>query len=236
MILNTSLAYGSKLLLEFSYVSRLQDAGRKSYNWGLTSTQIDNYAGRRDVNYYGQLKWNYVASLNHRLREIGEIMYPAGKPNEHLVHEKTITVNTLTYPCDECGISSYDYVSDIRSLAPLISGENPCSATGVSSDYYDCAEQRYWELGFFKTNPSSPNQYDKSKYLFALNKRTYPVNGTNNYGDVRILKIKFNPEMLNVSTDWVIKDARTDSALAYFDGNTSNYIYAGSINPAKENC
>ena len=78
MILNTSMVYGAKVMLEFSYTSSLQDTTKKSYNQGLTSTQMDNYQNKRDSNYYGQRKWDFVSILNKKLKQ-NKYLYPVKK-------------------------------------------------------------------------------------------------------------------------------------------------------------
>ena len=233
MILNTSMAYGAKVLLEFSYTSRLQDADKQTYNWGLTS--IEPYFETRTENYYGQNKWAFVKELNSKLRAVGDYMYPLNQPNEHLVHDKTLTVNDVSYQayCDECGYANYSFINDISSLAPLLSGQNPCSPSQNPGEYYDCEYERYWELGFFKPNPNSLTTNDRSKYVYAVNKRTYPVNTKNNLGDRRILKIKFNSSGLQGFNNWVIKDAVKDSVLATFSKQNNDYITIASFEPGE---
>ncbi|MBN1633051.1 MAG: T9SS type A sorting domain-containing protein [Ignavibacteria bacterium] len=231
LILNTSMAYGSKILLEFSYTSKLQDAVKNTYNWGLTSASP--YLNKREYNYYGQLKWDYVAGLNEKLKQTGNYMYPMNNTDEHLIHDKTITVNTVTYDCGECGTANYDFICDIASLAPLINGQNPCAPTSNPSEYYDCPEDRFWELGFFKPNTASSYPNDKSKYIYAVNKRTYPDNYLNNQGDVRILKIKFNSSNLPGFNNWIIKEAVTDSVLTIFNKSCNDYITVARFEPGE---
>ena len=233
MLMHTSMAYGAKIMLEFSYTSKKQSDSINAYNWGLT-TSDNNFTGKRDTNYYGQHKWDFVADLNYKLKRTGDYMYPMNLPNEHLIHDKTLTVNTVTYPeCTECGYTNYDYINEIRSLAPLRNTQNPCVETGITSEYYDCTYERFWELGFFNHNTSSINQYDKSKYLYAVNKRTYPRNPLNNLADVRILKIRFNASNLPGYNNWVIKEAITDSVLAVFNKMDNNFITVASFEPGE---
>ena len=47
----------------------------------------------------------FVSDFNKNVRQTGEMMYPMGKPNEHLIHDRTISVNTVTYPSTESEIS-----------------------------------------------------------------------------------------------------------------------------------
>ena len=68
MLMHTSMAYGEKIMLEFSYTSKLQDTGKHSYNWGLTTSDND-FSGKRDTNYYGQHKWEFVADLNEYIKK-----------------------------------------------------------------------------------------------------------------------------------------------------------------------
>ncbi len=231
MMLNISMAYGSKIILEFSYTSKLQDASKKSFNTGLTG--IEPFNEKRDFNYYGQRKWDFIKELNRKLMLTGNVMYPAGQPNEHLLHQKTLTVDSVRYPCEDCGTASFDFIYDIKSSAPFLRGVNNCSPQPGSNTYYDCNNQRFWELGFFKVNPRSSNSSDKSKYLYAVNKRTYPVNNRNAYGDVRDLRIKFNPSGLSESNIWKIKDAVSGEVISSFNKTSSEYIFAGRFLPGE---
>ena len=97
----------------------------------------------------------------------------------------------------------------------------------------DCSEQRYWELGFFNPNPNSSKPPDNNKYLYAVNKRTYPVNNTNDYGDRRVLKILFNSSSLTDFNNWVIKEAATDSVITYFNKLSTGFVYAGEFQPGE---
>ena len=175
-----------------------------------------------------------MVRINKKLRRTGDYIYPINNPNEHLVHNKTLTVNPVTYSgCSECGTANYDYVNDIKSLAPYQNEQIACNESNNESGYYDDENKRFWELGFFKTNPASSILNNKSKYLFALNKRTYPVNQTNTLGDIRRLSIKFNPNQLPGFNNWVIKDAIKDSVLFTFNKNSIDYIPAGEYQPGE---
>ncbi len=233
LIMNTSLAYGAKVLLEFSYTTSLQNDTVQTFNRGLTTIGPD-FTGKRVLNYYNQAKWDSVVRINKKLRRTGDYMYPVNNPNEHLVHDKTLTVNPVTYSgCSECGTANYDFVNDIKSLAPYLIGQTACNESNSGNTIYDDPNKRFWELGFFGISTSSSNQNNKSKYLFALNKRTYPVNNINTLGDIRRLSIKFNPSQLQGFNNWVIKNAVTDSVLFTFDKNTTDYYSAGEFQPGE---
>ncbi len=227
-ILNISLAHGAKILLEFSYTTSQQrkEASGFCYNMGLTTSNTDNYSNKRFYNYYYQEKWNYISELNRKLQVIGNYMYPYDSLDKHLKHENTITVNSVSYPAQFQGLP-YSYVSDIRSMAPLISGVNPCMSGGGINKYYDCPEERYWELGFF----NSTNKNELSKFLYVVNKRTFP--NINNDGDLRILEIKFNPAFLPKYDNWKITDIANDSLLTTFNKNNSGYITIALFNPGE---
>ena len=234
MLMHTSMAYGAKIMLEFSYTSAQQtDTFKNAYNWGLTSTDRDSFTHKRDFNYYGQRKWDFVASLNRKLKQIGDFMYPMGNTSEHLVHNYTYTVNDVTYPCDDCGSANHDYIQDIISYAPYNDISEMCTGSNMQVGHNDCSEERYWELGFYSPNPSSSKPPDNSKYLYAVNKRTYPVNDTNDYGDIRVLKIMFKSASLTDFNNWVIKEAATDSVITYFNKLSTGFVYAGEFQPGE---
>lgn len=229
-ILNISVAYGAKILFEFSYTTSMQknDAAGYRYNMGLTTSQIDNYSNKRYFNYYYQEKWNFIAQLNKRLYEIGNFMYPYNSLDKHLNHQITISTDSFPYTNNFPKLP-YSYITDIRSLAPLMNGVNPCMSEGGIDRYYDCPEQRYWELGFF----SSPLPEDSlfTKYLYVVNKRTFP--NINNDGDIRILEIKFNPDYLPVYNDWIITEVPGDSLLKRFNKYYNNYIPVALFQPGE---
>jgi len=232
LVLNTSLAYGSKILFEFLYTSRKGYGNdTNKYMWGLTTPEPD-YAGKRLINYYGQHKWESVKALNRRIMNMANVMYPPNDTNKHLKHEKTITVNPLpvNYQYNPPFGLPYSYITGIQSLAPLRNKINNCMDLG-NSEYYDCPDKLYWEIGFFNVNQNSGNPDDKSKYFLAVNKRTYP-NITSD-GDLRILKIKFEPNNLSGFTNWKLIDAVNDSTLAVFNKNTAQYISAGLFQPGE---
>jgi hypothetical protein len=212
-----AMCYGAKQLFQFSY-NTVEQNPPGFFNRGLTTP---GYSGKREKNYYGQLKWDCVVDLNKQLMKIGNVMYPAGNIKEHLIYEGTATVDNSIGN----GLP-FKFIQDIRSIK-----RNASFNFNDENSNYDPANKRFWEIGFFDINPASVNKNDKSKFILVLNKRTYPE--LNKDGDLRMLKIMFKASELAGSDNWVIKDAVTGEVVSTFNKNSNDYISAGVFNPGE---
>jgi hypothetical protein len=223
------LVYGSKQLFQYSY--HTQDFNNNLYSFGMMNTQNN---GKRLKTYYknpggNELidKWNAVVNINTDVQNVGDFMYPANQPNQHLIWQNTITVNPVINPYLQH--LPFLYIENIQSLDPHINGINPCSDYNPELyEYYDCPDYRYWEIGLFTPNPNSgESQY--TKYFIPVNKRCAPYFDANNPGDKRYLKIKFNPNFLPGPVNWKITNAITGNELVTFNKNTANFINISEI-------
>jgi hypothetical protein len=182
-----------------------------------------------------QNKWDGVKNLNIKLKAIGDYMYPAGHPEQHLLYDDSRTVNTFppirnkpSYLTIDRGLS-FKYILDIVSLITPGSGQTNCN---TDFGLVDCPEVRYWEFGFFNPNPNSPITNDNSKYFIALNKRCTPVDNIGN-GDVRTLKIRFKPSELAGSNSWKLIDPVTGYVYQEFNKNSYPFVNAGIFQPGE---
>ncbi len=212
-----AMCYGAKIILQFSYNTFDQRNGL--FNRGLTTP---DYSGVRELNYYGQHKWQFMEKLNKQMTEIGSIMYPEGKSKEHLVYDGTATVDSKT----GSGLP-FKYITDIQSIMRDASSEFSENPQCLNCDP---SEKRFWEIGFFSENSESAKPGAKSYYFLALNKRTYPE--INNTGDKRLLKIKFNTAELQSSAKWELRNAVTGEVYASLSNN-SGFVSAGVYNPGE---
>ncbi len=148
---------------------------------------INEDTTRRIQNMWGQNKWQGVSEVN------GKIL--SWKP----------TLDALTWQSGWSVHSEYNagafygYISDVQSIDPEINAANPCVEDSPPNTFMDCEDERFWETGFF-TNAVN------DKYFMFVNRRCVPSNNINDRGDVRILKIKFDPNDLSGSINWRISE------------------------------
>jgi len=226
---NMALIYGAKQVYLFSYATVLLSTnGGNYYSYGLMNDAADT--SRRTSNYFGQNKWLGAIKVSENLQKIGDLLYPEGQKEKHMSYVDSRSVNPITYPENIGSGLPWLYINELRSQDPNINGQNPCVETDISSDYYDCPNERYWELGFFDQPSGSTDGV--SKYFIALNKRSTP--DTPGYHvDTRILKLRFNTSDLAGFNNWMIKDAVTNEVISKFNKNSSLFVNAGTYKPAE---
>jgi len=132
---------------------------------------------KREKNFYGEDKWNYVKDLYAKVKTWGPVLANSTTTEGFSVHSDGATHNYI-----------YDVLSIDPNQTPGV--QNPCtndyqSNSLPSGPYLDCPDERYWEMGFFST--SEPN----TKYFMMVNRRCIPAGG-GYAGDDRVLRIKFN--------------------------------------------
>jgi hypothetical protein len=252
---NIGLALGSQQIFQYSYYSGWlkevnssnkciytcdgQKPSKWYYTWGLVDLPTENgITNKRVTNYYGQSKWSYVETLNQKLRNVGDYIYPQSNPTKFLKYDTTISINKIT---DNNGELQNNYIKDIKSK--VLTQEFPISQyycwDGDLGAYVDCKlpqnnypyNSRFWEIGYFTPNPNNGNQYDKSKYFMAVNKRCTPVSG--DYGENRELYIKFNKDFLLSFNNWKLIDALTDNTIITFNKDLNQFLDAGTFQPGE---
>ena len=217
------LALGTKQLLQYSFYSYLTDSNYNSWGLAYPDWSAGGIFKKRLSNYYGQSKWNFVDSLNKKLRTIGDILYPKDSTSKHLIYDKTVSLNLGEY--------GNDYISNIQSEIINSNGLTHYH-TESSIGTVDDSLYRYWEIGFFEPNPNNPdNPNDRSKYFLAVNKRCTPVAG--NFSDERDLYIKFNNQHLPIFNNWKLIDALTNTEIFTFDKSSNSYYNAGRFLPGE---
>lgn len=219
-----TLVYGAKQIMDFSYNTESISVGGEVYHdYGLLEEGNEEV---RTYNYYGQPKWDFVCNLNFKLRQIGEKMYPTNQPGKHLIYSDSRTINTIfqnEHPDYQYGLP-FSFVSDIKSIYPDENWNFP-------EINFDDVPKRYWEIGTF--NPPLNDLSEKfSKYFIMLNKRCTPATETT-YGDIRNLKIKFNPNELTGFNNWALIDPLTNSIITVIDKNSNYYYDAGIFQPGE---
>jgi hypothetical protein len=202
------LAYGAKILNEYTYYSQNQSAGHNT--WGLLDMWDTNYIAhnKRIINMYGQAKWDSTVRLNQKLVSMGNYMYPTGQTNKFLQHDYTISVNSGVWWLSNL---PYSYLSNILSYSIDGGGtwDNP------NTLQQDPENKRYYDIGFY----NDPNNSLK-KYMLVVNKRCVPVQG--GLGDLRTIKFYFTG--LNNFNNWVLKDVMTGESVT-FDKNSTVGVY-----------
>jgi hypothetical protein len=220
-----SLIYGAKQIMDYCYHS---DPPRDTTDGTYYNNGLIYYNGdKRLTNYYGQPKWQFLCNLNAKLRQIGEILYPAEQLQKHLEFDSARTINTVYsgyHPDYKYGLP-FRYISDIVSLYPDPMGNFP-------ENNADPTEKRYWEAGTFLPPDSKPE--DKfSKYFIMLNKRCTPPIANSTLGDVRNLKIKFDPSILPYFNNWVLTDPLTNTTIATINKNSGLFYNIGLFQPGE---
>jgi hypothetical protein len=200
-----AMTYGAKQIHYFTQFSgRVQKVNCPGnpyyYDWGLTYFDTDSLQRRRDTNYYGQHKWNYVQKLDSNLIKIGKYMYE----QKDLKYDNTISINNG---------ERYKYISDLKSYY-----RNPSEPYLYSSANEDPANKTYWEIGFF-----NDNQEAYSKYFLLLNKRCVPeIYGGE--GDLRTVRFYFNISQLQNFNNWILKDVLTGEQVPFDKNNITNGV------------
>ncbi|MCX6158548.1 MAG: T9SS type A sorting domain-containing protein [Ignavibacteriae bacterium] len=234
------LAYGAKQTMYYQFQTSKWDSKNARFyaNYGLLN--FDGTPRTSNVYKYSnnshQDKWNSVVNLNAKIKQIYDYMYPANNINSHLSYDDTRTVNT--YPLSILPKPStvninlglpVKYISDLQSVI-----RDP-SALTYNLNLQDENAKRYWELGFFKNNPSNTDNTEQfSKYFIALNKRCTPESpGGLSDGDVRTLRLKFNPSELPNFNNWVLIDPLTNTTVATINKNSTDFYYAGEFQPGE---
>jgi hypothetical protein len=166
---------------------------------------------KRDHNFYGEPKWNYV-------KDLYSVVKNKWGP---IAANSTNTVGYSVHRDD----ANHKFLSDLMSIAPNISGTSPCSED-FPNGFIDCEEERYWELGFFEPNYLQTN--DQSKYFMLVNRRCIPVAGSNGI-DQRYIWLKFNKNQLPGGNTWVLTDIATDQSQSFdvISPATNGYVNFG---------
>ena len=166
---------------------------------------------------YGQQKWKAVRNLNLKIEHWKPTLDKINWTSGWSVHNDG---------------ADHNYISDIKSI---IVHSNPPIACEEDNIYYDCQEERYWEMGFFDPDFDNPavDQYDKSKYFIMVNRRCVPDTPNYGQGDLRQLKIKFDSTQLAGFTNWKLIDLDTNYIVSTFNKNTASYINMGEFKPGE---
>ncbi|HLT23889.1 MAG TPA: right-handed parallel beta-helix repeat-containing protein, partial [Ignavibacteria bacterium] len=183
-----------------------QNATSYTYHYGLADL---NSNSPRYTNDYGQPKYQYVKDLNAKLLNWKSSLDRIDWYDGVSVHKQ--------------GANHY-FISDIVSIAPYISGANSC-VEDAPTTYTDCEEERFWEMGFFEPITSG----DNANYFTVVNRRCEPeyVESSVQKGDVRVLKIKFDPSDLAGANNWTITDVHSNESVT-FDKNYTGAIDLGT--------
>jgi len=225
-----ALVYGAKQIMGFCYNTDTKSyEGYVYHNYGLLE---DNNAEVRKNNYYGQSKWKFICDLNSSVRKLGDIMYPPGKKDKHFVYLDTRTVNT-NYQYYHPGIVfglPFNLIEDIKSVYKGSNG----SYDEIKN--LDDKQKRYWEIGIF--GPPEKDINEKStRYFLALNKRCSPPKANpssrDDYGDYRLLFVKFDFSLLKESEKWNVIDPITNKIIALISSKSNEYYNLGEIPPGE---
>jgi hypothetical protein len=146
---------------------------------------------KREINYYGQQKFNYVSALNLKLKNLGSYLFNYNWQTGYSVHVDG---------------ADHQYIQSILSVDPRVQGSNGCVEDSPAGIWADCPDKRYWEMTFFEPKIPSANG---TKYFMMVNRRCTP--DINNNGDVRALRIHFKPELLLNYDTWKISDVMNRS-------------------------
>ncbi len=229
---NLAIIYGAKSINYFCYNTDVVESplNKKNYhNFGL----IDDSEARkqRELNYFGQKKWEGIKDITEKLHCIGNILYPPGDTINHLLYVDSRTVNLKKNNREgndfvQTGFPFF-YIDKINSIytdySSYILSDTACSNC-------DTDNQKFWEFGFFNPNPLSGDTL--CKYFIALNKRCTPVFDYKS-DDFRSLQIKFLPDYFKYIKNWIITDEITKKVIGTFDFSAQSFINLGIFGPAE---
>lgn len=196
-----AIAYGVDHLGWFVYSSAewSEANGDGGCYFGLIN-KPDGYE-RREMNMYHQNKYQAAGVMNQKILKFKPYLDNSNWVGAYSVHAE--------------GANHY-YINDIRSIFRNTSG-----GFEDASAYRD--DTTSWEMGFYEPI-NSTNDY--TKYLIMVNRRCYPEI-SNNDGDKRYLKIKFNPNAMAGFNNWKLTDVNTGASMI-FDKNTGDFVDFGA--------
>jgi len=194
--------------LDRPYLASLKDyvIPNQSYLTGLINTEAQSYS-HRTVNMWGQNKWQDVSHVNGKILSWIPTLNALTWQNAYSVHSEGGT---------------HEFIQNILSIDPHRNDYNPCSTDGPSGPYYDCENERYWELGFF-------NNVGSTKYFMAVNRRCVPAGG-DFPGDDRVLRVKFDANDFPNFNSWIISEVGSTTSPVSFSRNYNGYVDIGSTN------
>lgn len=170
-----------------------------------------NGGEHRISNFYNQNKWKAMSDLNQKILN--------WKP----VLDKLSWIEGISF--FRPGQNRH-FIADIKSYF-----RNDAWSFDERGEFEDSTE--YWDFGFFEPDRSIPlNDNDINKYFIAVNRRCIPES-IPGVGDLRNLRIKFNPEGLQNYDRWELVDLNTETAIVRFDKNSNEFINAGVFDPGE---
>jgi hypothetical protein len=189
-----AITYGAKGIIPYAWSSyytavpniapRYTD--KSEYQMGMADFDDQNHyydTHKREKNYFGENKWQYVSELNHKFQQWGPVI--------------ANSTNTTGFSVAREG-ADHEYINNIQSIKP--NGTSNCMTDDITPLAMDCYGERYWEMGFF-----DPSSGSSPKYVLMVNRRCVPAGG-NYAGDNRILRIRFEADMLSTYGTWKISD------------------------------
>jgi hypothetical protein len=199
-----SLARGAEGICWFVYNSHIwKTASGRPHHYMTGMLNPDDDTSKRIINLYGQNKWQYVSEMNAKLLKWKDVL------------ENSVPVRSFSIHNE--GENHY-FIGGMKSY---YRNQNPPYAFAESNP----DDVKYWEAGFF--NPLDVS--DKSRYVLIVNRRCIPEVRTG-AGDIRMLKLKFNGEMLEGADKWSLKDVNSGQEII-FNKNISEdggYIFLGN--------
>ena len=162
---------------------------------------------KRTSNFYGQNKWNFMASMNQKIKNWKPVLDAINWVEGYSVHSET---------------ADHNIIKDIKSIIRDNSSPYNYSASEDAA--------KYWEMGFF----DPVNTSDKAKYFMMVNRRCIPEI-TEGAGDFRQLNIKFDGADANLAgfNNWKIIDVNTNATVVTIDKNSGTYYNFGQFLPGE---
>lgn len=198
-----ALCYGAKGIMPYAWDSYYKP---ELPEYQIAEGDIDDihpYSIRkRELNFYGENKWQFTAEHFRKLRIWGPVFMASN--------------NTQGYSVSREG-ANHNYILDIRSIY-----RDPLDLSFRNDDAV-----KYWEMGFFA---AAAPQNDYSKYFMFVNRRCVPETSPG-IGDIRQLKIKFDANQLTYFNNWKLIDLNTGNSVTFDKNNQGQggYVDLGSV-------
>jgi len=210
-----ALCYGATGIMQYAFESWIsENTIQTHYNFGM----LDSYTfdttwqilmvEKRTQNLYGENKWDGVVQLHNKVKTWGPVLYNSTNTQGFSVHSQG---------------ADHGFITNILSIDPHRNDYNPCPNDGPSGPYYDCDQERFWEMGFFNTSEPS------TKYFMMVNRRCVPAGG-DFPGDDRVLRIKFDANDFPNFNSWIISEVGSTTSPVPFSRNYNGYVDIGSTN------
>ena len=214
---NLAVSYSAKTITQYSYTSFGVMSNTTLYQRGLlgnaTNYVTETSTEKRELNAYGQNKWQKVIDINTKLQKWGDylVSFDESLSKSYNYHD----------PAEKYLLTQNSYFLE-AATAKQGNGVYPCwtddpqpQTTGL---LYDCPDDRYLQIATFE----NPNE-TYPRYFMVINRRCSPVNSDPDKTGERFIRVRTKAGVFTKFNDWYAVDVETRDTFA-FNSNVISYI------------